>query len=588
MPSFYVKHEFFLIALAFVLFSLAQTIGFMPVYDDTDCYTHALRVVDFLQNGVWKETVFPYYNHPFGDISPFTRFPDVIWTVCALPFLLVTDLKSAVYYGGCTMQAVLTVSTAIALLWAVKPFLPPVFRLATVFFYFLQKHIFMLYPLHRPDHHAPLNLLLILICGCLIRYFSNERQKKYLTAAGFLGGLCVWNCIEGFLIFYIILGALGVVWLTGAVKLKVLRRISAVLALTVVAAWILNPPLQGFFYPDRNRISFFYVAITLITAAVFFACEGISRKFRLSRKKEILSVILMTGAGIGFFILLFGAKTVFAPVYSPELVREWASYIGELQAVPFARFFKGMNLVYPLLMIVSPFFCLRRSFPNRKAFAVILTAAVVTMILILQANRFFRDYGVFFTFLLAFAFGTVRMPAKKSPIWGAAFAIGFFMYMICKGLFYPSFNGGIVFSFASQFLPPPSGSVLAASSLTPAIVWHTGYKGIGAPYHTNEEGILDAAKMLNEPYDEKTKELMIKHDVRLILIRWPPFGYGFIGKERQEKEKLLIESMRNDADFFANRLLLGKVDECGIKPYPLPADFDYILTAYTVDFSGCP
>lgn len=589
MPSFYVKHEFFLIFLIFFAFTAVQAIAMLPLYDDTDCYTHALRVVEFLQNGVWRETVFPYYNHPFGDISVFTRFLDVLWTVCSLPFLPFMDLKDAVYYGGCAMQVFLTAASAVGLAWAVRPFLSsPLFRLLTAVFYFLQNQIVSLYFLNRPDHHAPLNLLLILLCGCLFRFFADGKNKKMLTAAGIIGGLCVWNCIEGFLIFYIVLAGIGLVWLAGGIKLKALRRLTVASALTVTAVWLVNPPLQGLFYPDRNRVSVFYAAITLITAVVFAAGEGLSRKFRLSRKKEILSVILMTGAGIGFFILLFGIKTVFAPIYSPELVREWASYIGELHPLPFKQFFKGMNLFYPLLMTGALFLCTRRTGPERKALAVVLWAAFAIVPLILQANRFFRDYGVFCTFLLAFVFSAVKMPAKKNPVWGAALAVGVFVYMVCKGLSVPSVNGSVIYFVAAKKLPPPTGSMLSSSSATPAIVWHTGYKGIGAPYHSNEEGILDAARMLNEPYDEKTKELMIKHDVRLILIHWPDVGNIFLEKDKEEKEKILDKSMRDVSDHFALRLLRGKIDECGIKPYSLPSDFDYILTAYTVDFSGCP
>ena len=589
MPSFYVRHEYLFVFLTYFVFSLVQAVWALPIYEDTDCYTHALRVIEFLQNGTWKETVFPYYNHPFGDVSVFTRFLDVVWSLCALPFLFSMDLKNAVYYGGYVMQTCLTVASAVGIVWAVKPFLhSALFRLTSVVFYFLQIGTVALYFLNRPDHHAPLNLLLILLCGFLFRYFADGRNKKALTAAGVLGGLCVWNCIEGFLIFYIVLAGVGIVWLLGGIKLKALRRVSTAAALTVTAAWLANPPFYGWFYPDRNRISVFYAAIALITAAVFAAGEGLSRKFSWSRKKEIFSVLAMAAAGIGFFILLFGAETVFAPVYSKELVREWAVYIGELKPVPLKRFFTGVNLLYPAMTAFSLFFCLRRSGPERNACVVVLTAVLATMLLTLRASRFFRDYGVFCTFLVMFVFSAVKLPAKKSPVWGAAFALGVFMFVLYKGLSIPAFNKDAVFRLAAKYLPPPSGSVLSSSSDTPAIVWHTGYKGIGAPYHSNEEGILDTARMLNEPYDEKTKELLIKHDVRLILINWPNFLDSFLSLPQEEKDEMLDKSMKEVSEHFVLRLLRGKIKECGIKPYPLPPDFAYVLTAYTVDFSECP
>ena len=69
-------------------------------YTDTDSYTRALRVVDWLQNFSWNEKLFPYSNPPDGFELHFTRALDWFWLIFSLPFLPLLSLKSAVFYAG--------------------------------------------------------------------------------------------------------------------------------------------------------------------------------------------------------------------------------------------------------------------------------------------------------------------------------------------------------------------------------------------------------------------------------------------------------------------------------------------------------
>lgn len=92
-------------------------------YVDSDSYTRALRMVDWIQDFSWEEKIFPYTNHPNGFILHFTRISDIFWLLFTLPFIPFTTLKDAVFYGGFFFSPFFLYLTIITVLWGIKPYL---------------------------------------------------------------------------------------------------------------------------------------------------------------------------------------------------------------------------------------------------------------------------------------------------------------------------------------------------------------------------------------------------------------------------------------------------------------------------------
>ena len=75
-------YSFFLILLVCIQIKEANY-----TYIDTDNYFHVLRTIEFMQNPSFSEHLFKWTNYPFGEISHWTKLPDVIMSLLTLPFL---------------------------------------------------------------------------------------------------------------------------------------------------------------------------------------------------------------------------------------------------------------------------------------------------------------------------------------------------------------------------------------------------------------------------------------------------------------------------------------------------------------------
>lgn len=92
-------------------------------YIDTDCYTHAERLIYWLQNFSWYEQIYPFGNYPFGEVLHFTRLLDIIWAGLALPFMLFFSLKDAVFYSGMLLSPLCLILSLIIIFWGLKPYI---------------------------------------------------------------------------------------------------------------------------------------------------------------------------------------------------------------------------------------------------------------------------------------------------------------------------------------------------------------------------------------------------------------------------------------------------------------------------------
>ena len=591
MYAFYKKYEYALSALLVLisqLFVLPQITGFYP---DTDNYTHARRVLDFIETGIWAETPYIHSNYPFGEILHFTRITDLLWLFFSLPAFLFCSVKDAVFWGGFIYQTGVLMMSAAALVWALKPIAPPLLRLVGLCVFFIQPSVTETYILIKPDHHVLTALLTFVQLGGLTHYLTDGR-KKYLRAAGIGAGLCLWSSVEGLLVAYAFLASLVLLFLLNKERIGTGVLYFFYFFIGSLVCLVVNPPYEGFFFPDNGRLSFLLVTMIGLTDIALIFLSSLEDKNRLGGFWKKLSILLATTA---FFttvlFLIFPENVVFAPHFPPEIKEVWAKTIVELQPgikTP-VLFFLG---VWPsLLSLATGLIIFKFCSPSQRSFLVLTLIPLA--------------------FLLAFAFFWIRY-SRLSSLFTPVPLVLFFalrlktsvfsdrkngilaMLLYCcaavyLGINYRSVNRTISFhpappvSVVKPYLPQGEGSILSDVSSGPEIIWFLEEKVIGTPYHRNVEGIEDGILALHHPDPEVSLSLLKKHRVKAVLLLTEMEGMPLFFYDMNQRYSYQRKAVHPNTLF--RKLFFSKNLPCGITE-ELNTPAPYLL--YTVDFSKCP
>ena len=590
MHAFYKKYEYFLAAFFVLITQLIVLPDLNSFYPDTDNYTHARRVLDLLQSRTWAETPYMHTNYPFGEILHFTRITDVFWLFFSLPAFLLFPVKEAVFWGGYLYQIGILVLSAIALIWALKPVGGPLPRLIGLCVFFIQPSVMETYILTKPDHHVLTALFCFVLTGGLIHYLDS-REIKYLKVAGISAGLCLWSSVEGLLISYALLSGLTLLFLFNKESVQACTVYCFYYFISAFACLMINPPYEGFFFPDNGRLSFLLVTVIGFTAAAMFLLY-------LAEKKRFLTTFLQKSVGIfliallfiTFLFLIFPLSVVFQPYFPPIIKEVWAKNVSELQPglkKPLLFFLGCWPSVLSLLSGLIIFkFCtsIQRSF---------LILAFIPLIfftgLSFDAVRYSRLAALFspFPFVLAFSVRLQRFVLSERKQ-GVILAVIYICAAGYLGMNYISVNRVLsrenrppILS-VKPYLPDGEGSVLTDISMGPEVIWFLEETVIGSPYHRNIEGIFDNAHILHNQNREYVLKLMKKHRVKAILLFLEIPGEPFLFYNMEMRYSFSDKMKKKDTLIF--QLLSGKDVPCGINE-ELNAPPPYLL--YTVDFSKC-
>ena len=590
-PEFYAKHEyafvcFFILAWQVFLICLSK-----PILSETDNFTHALRVVDFIRSGSWTEIMYMHDNYPFGQILHFTRAMDMVLYACSLPFLPFTDVQQAVLYGCFLYQTVIAVLSATALIWTGKASFGPFLRLLLVTFYFCQYPVLILFTAGRADHHVLLNLLQIVILGNLMHGFKTQ-NNAYFKAAGLFAGLAVWTTPEGFLNNMLILAGLVCCWLIKKQNMNQIRLLTQYFFLSAAYCLILNPPMQGVFFPDNGRLSILLVAILGFAFISFYMEERMENENIISSfPSRFFSITLASLFSFGFVLFLFGAQTVFAPPIPPELFDIWTKYITELLpsfGTPSALAkFNGFLLAALFLSVPTLFFA-----PDqyRKTIITVGIPVVFFAVMTLLSRRFGRTGSVFaalmITLCLRIWYQKVTLLHKECLQFFLIIPCG--IYLLCSYLFLlclsydTQLSSQALITDPDEYMPYISkekGGILTASSRGPETAWGTGIPVIGSPYHSNARGIMAAYNILYGTNPVSVQQLLKERQIKTILLD-NPFYYL---PKNIKKDRVVF-----NPHTFLGRLLQQKETFCFVRPAPdVPEKVKKRYLIYLVNFDNC-
>lgn len=591
MYAFYQKHEYALAALFVLITQLCVLPMVTGLYPDTDNYTHARRVLDLIETGVWAETPYVHSNYPFGEILHFTRVTDVFWLFFSLPAFLFFSVKDAVFWGGQIYQTGVLILSAVALIWALKPMTPPLPRLIGLCILFLQPSVTETYILIKPDHHVLTALFAFVALGGLTHYLA-DRRKEHLRTAGIGAGLCLWSSVEGLLIAYTLLGGLVLLFLLNRESVKAAAYYFFYFFVSSLVFLAVNPPYEGFFFPDNGRLSFLMITTIGLTDVALIFLSALEEKKPQAGFFRKLFVLIATAAFFAALVfLLFPANVVLAPHFSPEIKEIWAENVVELQS-GVKRGILFFLAVWPsLICLLTGLIVYKFCTPAQRSFLLLTLPSLIffTAFAIVRI-RYARLSSLFTPFPIVLFFALRLKPQDFSERKnGVLITVLYLSCLIFLSVNYRSVHQSLTaraappVSVVKPFLPQREGSILADVSLGPEVIWNLDEKVIGTPYHRNVEGIRDDVFAFYTENMNEAVELLKKHRVKAVLIYAELDGLPYFFYDPDQRYSYRIKNVNTNS--LIRKLIFDKDLPCGIEE-ELNTPVPYLL--YTVDFSKCP
>ena len=532
MSSVLKKETFvYVLILSILYFIQYQNLG--GIYIDTDNYMHALRTIDFMQNPSMFERIFTQTNFPFGEISHWTRFMDILMTILALPFLFFNNIKEAVFNSGFLLTPLCALITLYFLQKIGSNILGTKSRFALYAMLLVSAQFKMIFKINRPDHHA----VIIALTSCLLYLlykYTDKQQKKIICQAAFVCGLSLWLAVEGIFLYSCTLTFLYLGYLFLHFSYKDITRFSLSYAVTCTFFWLVNPPFQGYFYADNGRLSVLFVVLSAVISGVIY----LGGKFQ----NKIKQFIFLSCCALISLLCLYYGGYLSSPL-SPEIEIAFINRISEMESGGTIYY-----LAYPLLGLTL----LIIMFIQRQNLKVLLTLCFLLpyTILSLFAMRF-SAYAILFGVLtIAYwleqkRFGNIKfafMTLLFCLIEFIAFTIdALYRYDVIKPIAQKPI-ADITFLTKYRF---PDGSVVSDVFWAPQIIWYANRPTISSPYHRNVEGIIDNHKILTSSDMKEVADLIKKHHVSTIML------------QQNMDEEYYVEPEKN-TDKLYGKMFLGK------------------------------
>ena len=522
--SQFIKNHIYLITLAIsVLFIFL--LGFdlwKGGYTDSDGYMRAIRLKHFIENPTFFEKMIYESNYPFGEINHWTRPMDILWLLCYLPFSLFLPLKDAIFMGGAFLSPLIKTAAAMTLVCGLK-------RSFNIYLALFGLIIFLNYPTGiynagRPDHHSLMNFWHI--CSLtLVIYWYQSKKDKYLLWLGIISALSVFTAIEGILLYAIILAYFTAQYVFKNASLFPALLICKSFCITLTICWLLNPPYQGWLYPDNGRISVLFVCLA------WLILMGLKINNQIAPEKILHKILALTATGITILLILmltFG-KNIFSAPLSSEITEIWVRYINEMKPIHKQEwavqcYFYGFSTCAVILNI---FLIIRNIHPNLMQLNLYLCLPLY--VLSFFAIRFANYNSVYciLPFVAYIEYIYNQFPHKLSLkenvppyLWAilGTFFIQIFYALPCS-LYVSQLKPQKTFSYQlCQNVRNIGGTLATNTFLGPKYIWSCDVNVIATPYHRNIEGILDNRHILAGRKDEEIIPLLLKHQVTQIVV----------------------------------------------------------------------
>lgn len=197
---------------------------------DSDSYMWLNRVEHLWASGAWFDPVYPRLNAPEGFVQHWTRPMDAIFIAGAWPLGHWLGFKDALYWWSLAVNPILLALSVVANIFAARPIIPRAGLGLIAVVFVCQPAVNAYFTPARPDHHAILAVLFILLTGLTIRVLLQPDARREAWLAGLVGALGIWVSVQLLPLVVLTIAILGLFWILGDRRLA---AASAVYALTL-------------------------------------------------------------------------------------------------------------------------------------------------------------------------------------------------------------------------------------------------------------------------------------------------------------------------------------------------------------------
>ena len=514
------------IGLIFLIYAL-QFYNWNGRYMDTDSYLYALRVIEWLQHPTWFEQKFLMANYPFGEIKHWTRLMDVIITICSMPFLLFEPIKQAVFHGSLLLTPLLLVLTVLYLKTLGDKILNLYGRIVLFFLLYVQDCFIKIFAFNRPDHHAVHIFLAVLLLWQLYQYIRLRNEKSLIWA----GGVCavfIWTAVEGIIPYGLTLAFLYSGYLFFGYSYVAIRKFALSCAVCLTVFWLINPPFQGWLYADNGRLSVIYVMSAWYAYITIWLTAKIKSAYiqfgGLAVAVGILAVILWCGGCLS------------SPL-SADIKEAFVNRIYEMDSG-----FNPYKIAYPLIALCL-WLVLWHKKSDRELLFLLAIFAGGYLVLSFWAMRFCCFEAIYTTLIIAYWVAGLNLKKISFAfLLLGLLAVEFIAFTVNAALQYDltrPMTGNKVFNinvFAKY--PLKEGSVVTDVFTTPYVMWYANRPTVASPYHTNIEGIRDNHDIMFSNNEEKVLQLLLKHQVKTIILPYQLNDKEYYAEPEQNCDKL--------------------------------------------------
>lgn len=496
-------------------------------YTDTDCYTRALRVLDWLNDFQWGEKIFPYSNVPNGFVLHFTRVSDIIWVALSLPFMLFEPLKNAVFHGGMLFSPLFFALSLATIFWGLRPYLPncsqkqKIYALTFFITVLLCAKLTNIFDFSRPDHHSAMFFIFCFNVAVILRATINPQENHWFSA-GFIAGLSLWfaTAAEGTFLLGLILLPLCIDWIFSPFNSHKLMLYGSGIMFATTIAWLINPPYEGLFFADNGRLSVIHVTMTALLFLCFFSFDKLKSQTKFGRL-----TVLMTECILSTLILIgiFGIETLFKPMYPEQISSFLLQYVTEMQPL-YRQYYLLFSLIAGLLIVG---YLLYNKIKHNQNTTTLISLIILTLLICLIWVRFYQYYLVVFIYgsgILIFELSSLsqRDLTAKTML---------FLYVVGNLFALTGFRS----EPQNRRFPEITGNVATDIFSAPQFSFDRNVKTIAAPYHTNIEGITDNNRLFFSDNEIEIKNIIQKHQINYIYLPQDVTDYYALPSQNTDK-----------------------------------------------------
>lgn len=539
------------IYILFLILTAANFISpdfFTAPYEDPDSYMRAIRIKNWLQTPSFFEQIIPQSNYPFGEISHWTRPIDILWLICSLPFISLPTTKEIIFAGGHLISPLLCLLAICALIYGLKSRFNIWLTIFGCFLFLTNPPIQSFFRPTYPDHH-PLMITLSLYAMALMMHWQQNKQEKYLRRLGITLAAMTMVVIEGILISAIFFG-----WFFGRFifqnrSFAPIISICRPFAITLTICWLINPPYEGWFYPDNARISVLYIAAVWLAYIFLYKLQYLPLKTRTSKLAALTATAAIIAA---ILILLFGKQIISSPL-DDTLQNIWGFRIWEMQHFwnyPLTAQLKYYAFATSALLL-NVWLLKHHSCSNLMRLN--LAIGLPLFILSLYAGRFFAyqpiytitPYICFIRHLYLSATTETDFPPQ---IWIAATIILLLQQLASTPSSLNTFNKPQTDYFATQLcnnIQEISGTLVADVFFIEKYMWDCNVNAVGTTYHRNRTGLIDNHNILYGTDNLEILSILQKHQVTQILL-FANYDKNYYNMDKIHQNKLYYRLLNRE------------------------------------------